>query len=105
MTGFPAMLQQVIPQGVDYVRILPELVLSVFGIVVMVLDPLVDEEKSLRAAHRGLKGEDRQRLDAVERELDQLWDLLRQRRAREQFGENPDEAKERPVSEVEGYLQ
>jgi len=31
---------------VDYVRILPELILSVFGIVVMVLDPLVDEEKS-----------------------------------------------------------
>jgi len=36
----------VIPQGVDYVRILPELVLSAFGIVVMLLDPLVDEEKS-----------------------------------------------------------
>jgi len=66
---------------------------------------LVDEEKRLRASHRGLNGEDRQRLDAVERELDQLWDLLRQRRAREEFGENPDEAKERAVSEVEGYLQ
>jgi NADH-quinone oxidoreductase subunit N len=37
---------QAIPQSVDYVRILPELVLSLFGIVVMVLDPLVDEEKS-----------------------------------------------------------
>jgi NADH-quinone oxidoreductase subunit N len=37
---------QVIPQGVDYVRILPELVLSAFGILVMVLEPLVDEEKS-----------------------------------------------------------
>ena len=37
---------QAIPQGADYVRILPELVLSVFGILVMVLDPLVDEEKS-----------------------------------------------------------
>jgi Protein of unknown function (DUF2630) len=66
---------------------------------------LVEEEKQLRAAHRGVNGEDRQRLDAVERELDQLWDLLRQRRAREEFGENPDEAAERPVSEVEGYLQ
>ena len=42
----PAMVLQAIPQGVDYVRILPELVLSAFGIVVMVLDPLVDEEKS-----------------------------------------------------------
>ena len=37
---------QPIPQGIDYVRILPVLVLSIFGIVVMVLDPLVDEEKS-----------------------------------------------------------
>jgi NADH-quinone oxidoreductase subunit N len=48
MTTFllPAALLQTIPQGVDYIRILPELILSVFGIVVMVLDPLVDEEKS-----------------------------------------------------------
>ncbi len=37
---------QVIPQTEDYIRILPELVLSAFGILVMVLDPLVDEEKS-----------------------------------------------------------
>ncbi len=66
---------------------------------------LVDEEKRLRAAHRGLSGEDRRRLETVERELDQCWDLLRQRRAREEFGENPDEARERPVNEVEGYLQ
>jgi NADH-quinone oxidoreductase subunit N len=41
-----AALLQVIPQGVDYIRILPEIVLSIFGIVVMVLDPLVDEEQS-----------------------------------------------------------
>jgi NADH-quinone oxidoreductase subunit N len=39
-------LAQSIPQIIDYVRILPELVLSIFGIVIMVLDPLVDEEKS-----------------------------------------------------------
>jgi NADH-quinone oxidoreductase subunit N len=43
-----AQLQQTIPQSEDYVRILPELILSVFGIVVMVLDPLVDEENSQR---------------------------------------------------------
>jgi hypothetical protein len=66
---------------------------------------LVEEEKQLRASHRGLSGTDRQRLESVERELDQLWDLLRQRRAREQIGENPDEAKERSVDEVESYLQ
>jgi NADH-quinone oxidoreductase subunit N len=34
---------QTIPQGVEYVRILPEIVLSVFGMIIMVLDPLVDE--------------------------------------------------------------
>jgi uncharacterized protein DUF2630 len=66
---------------------------------------LVDEEKKLRSSHRGLAGDDRARLESVERQLDQLWDLLRQRRAREEFGENPDEAKERSVNEVEGYLQ
>jgi NADH-quinone oxidoreductase subunit N len=40
------LVAQAIPQGVDYIRILPELVLSCFGILVMLLDPLVDEEKS-----------------------------------------------------------
>ena len=66
---------------------------------------LVDEEKRLRAAHRGLSGADRQRLETVERQLDQCWDLLRQRRAREEYGENPDDAKTRTVDEVESYLQ
>ncbi|HME34620.1 MAG TPA: NADH-quinone oxidoreductase subunit N [Candidatus Sulfotelmatobacter sp.] len=42
----PQTISQTIPQGVDYIRILPELILSAFGIVVMLLDPLVDEEKS-----------------------------------------------------------
>lgn len=37
---------QAIPQGVDYIRILPELILSIFGIAVMLIDPMVDEEKS-----------------------------------------------------------
>ena len=42
---------------------------------------LVAEEKELRATHvgRGLVGEDRTRLESLERQLDQLWDLLRQR--------------------------
>src|SRR5499427_8156426 len=42
----PALLLQTIPQTEDYIRILPEIVLSAFGIVVMLLDPVVDEEKS-----------------------------------------------------------
>jgi hypothetical protein len=71
------------------------------------INELVDEEKQLRAAHRGqgLVGDDRRRLELIERELDQYWDLLRQRRAREEFGEDPDDAKERSVNDVEGYLQ
>jgi NADH-quinone oxidoreductase subunit N len=43
LQAFPA---QFVPQSEDYIRILPELVLSIFGILIMVLDPLVDEEKS-----------------------------------------------------------
>ena len=69
------------------------------------IDELVEEEKRLRAAHHGLTGEDRQRLEHVQQQLDQAWDLLRQRRARAEFGENPDQAQERSVNEVEGYLQ
>jgi hypothetical protein len=69
------------------------------------ISDLVEEEKQLRAAHRGLSGADRQRLQVVEHELDQCWDLLRQRRAREEFGDDPDSAKARTVDEVESYLQ
>jgi len=48
MTATLLAQSQAIPQGADYVRILPELVLSAFGILIMLLDPLVDEEKSQR---------------------------------------------------------
>jgi NADH-quinone oxidoreductase subunit N len=37
-----------IPHGVDYIRILPEIVLSVFGLIIMVLDPVMDERRSPR---------------------------------------------------------
>jgi hypothetical protein len=66
---------------------------------------LVAEEKRLRAEHHGLSGEDRRRLEQIEIELDRYWDLLRQRRAREEFGEDPNAAHERSGNEVEGYLQ
>jgi hypothetical protein len=48
---------------------------------------------------------DQQRLRAVEVELDRCWDLLRQRRAREEFGQDPDEAQVREADTVERYLQ
>lgn len=68
---------------------------------------LVAEEKRLRADHagRGLNGDDRLRLQTLERQLDQAWDLLRQRRAREEFGDDPNAAQERAAGDVEGYLQ
>ena len=49
--------------------------------------------------------QERERLRSAEEALDQCWDLLRQRRARREFGENPDDAAVRPATEVEGYRQ
>ncbi len=45
------------------------------------------------------------RLKEVEVALDKMWDLLRQRRSREEFGQNPDDAKERDADVVERYWQ
>ena len=49
---------------------------------------LVSEEKLLRSTHTGvgLNQAERIRLDAIERELDECWNLLRARRAVEEFG-------------------
>lgn len=65
---------------------------------------LVDEEHQLDAKNDH-SPEDHQRHRAVQVELDQCWDLLRQRRARREFGENPDQAKVRDPKIVEGYEQ
>ncbi|MFF5408433.1 DUF2630 family protein [Streptomyces misionensis] len=67
---------------------------------------MAEEERRLRDAlvTTGADGHDeRDRLGAIERELDQCWDLLRQRRARAEFGQDPDEAQVRPQSQVEKY--
>ena len=48
---------------------------------------------------------DRARLRDVQVELDRCWDLLRQRRAREEFGQNPDDAQVRDADTVERYWQ
>jgi hypothetical protein len=47
--------------------------------------------------------DERERLTALEHELDQCWDLLRQRRALTEAGEDPGGARVRPSSTVEGY--
>jgi hypothetical protein len=63
---------------------------------------LADEEHQLY--EKGdLTEAQRQRLKAINVALDQYWDLLRQRRAKREFGENPDEAEVRPARIVEGY--
>jgi 5,10-methylenetetrahydrofolate reductase len=69
---------------------------------------LIETEHELRSqlADGALSSEqERERLRSAEEALDQCWDLLRQRRARRQYGENPDEAIARPAPEVEGYQQ
>ncbi len=66
---------------------------------------LVAEEHHLREQGAPLTDEQRARLAHIERDLDQCWDLLRQRRARREFGQDPGEAQVRSESEVEGYLQ
>jgi hypothetical protein len=69
------------------------------------IQALVEEEHSLREGSGGGQAPDHARLLQEEISLDQCWDLLRQRRAKKDSGENPDDAETRPVSEVEGYKQ
>lgn len=75
------------------------------------IENLVAEEHELRRREAGDStnenqlAEDRQRLESVQVELDRCWDLLRQRRAREEFGQNPNEAQVRDADTVERYLQ
>ena len=75
------------------------------------IEKLVAEEHELRHREQADSGnaekleEDQRRLRDVEIELDRCWDLLRQRRAREEFGQDPSEAKERDADTVERYWQ
>jgi uncharacterized protein YajQ (UPF0234 family) len=72
------------------------------------IDELIATEHDLRtkAANGELSGaEEREQLRSAEEALDQCWDLLRQRRAKRQYGEDPDEAEARPEPQVESYLQ
>jgi hypothetical protein len=68
---------------------------------------LVEEEHTLERQATGDGLDDRQqaRLHEVEIQLDQCWDLLRQRRARRDAGQDPEIAQVRPEGTVEGYLQ
>jgi hypothetical protein len=68
------------------------------------IDELVKEEERLYAKN-SLTDDDQARLAEVKVQLDQCWDLLRQRRALREFGEDPDKAKVRPAKIVENYEQ
>jgi Protein of unknown function (DUF2630) len=69
---------------------------------------LVEQEHELRTrVQEGALApdEEQDQLRRLEQALDQCWDLLQQRRARQDAGQNPDEAVARPVDEVEDYQQ
>lgn len=70
------------------------------------IEALVAEEHELLSAgerERGLSPEQHERLRQVKVELDRYWDLLRQRRAHEEFGLDPENTNLRNSSTVEGY--
>lgn len=70
------------------------------------IEELVAEEHRLLESHGaggGLSEEEHKRLEQVRVELDRYWDLLRQRRAHEEFGLDPDQTSVRDAGTVEGY--
>jgi hypothetical protein len=72
------------------------------------IQQLADEEHKLYERHHGgdpLNEDEHRRLEELQVQLDQCWDLLRQRRARREFGDDPSQAKVRDDSTVEGYRQ
>jgi hypothetical protein len=73
------------------------------------IESLVQEEHSLMSREQADDDaslvQDRDRLQQVSVELDRCWDLLRQRRARRDAGQNPDDAEARDPGTVENYLQ
>lgn len=75
--------------------------------IVQRIDKLVDQEHAMERQHAegGLSDTERVQLEQLEVQLDQCWDLLRQRRARRDAGQNPDEAQARGPEVVERYQQ
>jgi len=71
------------------------------------IDQMVAEEQQLwdAAEHGGLSEEQHARLGELQVNLDRYWDLLRQRRARREYHQNPDEAQLRDAATVEHYQQ
>ncbi len=72
--------------------------------IVAKITNLVHEEQRLYG-QTDLGDHDQVRLENIKVELDQCWDLLRQRDAKREFGDNPDTARVRPAAVVERYKQ
>jgi hypothetical protein len=66
------------------------------------ISELIDEEHKLRGTPAAVDAGGH-RLKQVEEQLDQCWDLLRQRRARREFGQDPEAASVRDAGTVENY--
>ena len=69
------------------------------------INSLANEEHDLfeRESHGKLTDADREKLQHLQTLLDQCWDLLRQRRAKREFGQDPDEAQPRREKIIKGY--
>jgi uncharacterized protein DUF2630 len=75
--------------------------------IVKRIGELAAEEQRLEEAHvgEGLSEAELERKRDLEVTLDEMWDLLRQRRAKRHAGQDPDAAQQRSADTVEGYLQ
>ena len=75
--------------------------------IVKRISDLATEEQQLEEAHvgEGLSDDELKRKRDLEVTLDEMWDLLRQRRAKRSAGQDPDAAQQRSADTVEGYLQ
>jgi hypothetical protein len=75
--------------------------------ILKVIRQLVEEEQGLRETtpDEALTPDERERLNSLEIGLDQCWDLLRQRRAKREFGLDENNVKVRDPSTVERFLQ
>lgn len=75
--------------------------------IVDTINQLAEKEHELerRARTAVLDDAEHEELKKIELQLDQCWDLLRQRRARRHAGQDPDAAQARPIDVVEHYQQ
>lgn len=72
--------------------------------IIKYIEQLIEEEQNMYSKE-DIENKERDRLNKIKVELDQCWDLLRQRRALRNAGQNPDDAKTRDSDTVENYKQ